>query len=80
MEEEMLESEAKNKLCPFQLNRNPGLDRHCKGKLCMAWEEWTETLYDDEKLPHKRTGHKPKDPPQGHCGMLPPELNCGYGG
>ena len=76
----MLESEAKEKVCPFKLSNSVRSGRLCEGRHCMGWEEWTETLYGDEKLPHKRTGHKPKDPPQGHCGMIPPELNCGYGG
>ena len=80
----MLETEAKIKLCPFKLGNSheitsdrPGSNGwECEGRGCMAWEIWTEPDRDGEG---RIIGPKPKEPPQGHCGMVPPELNCSYG-
>ena len=78
----MLETDAKTKLCPFKMASSlPGAPMHCSGSECMAWEQWTDPVWDDggsEGIVRKITRHKPKDPPQGHCGMVPPELNCRY--
>ncbi len=72
----MLESDAKTKLCPFKMNREAMHGSFaCDGPACMAWEEWTEPIRDER---HIITGSKAKEPPQGHCGMIPPELNCSY--
>ena len=70
----MLESEAKEKFCPFRLSADAPLSRLCVGSACMAWEQWTDPVRDGGST--RITGHKAKDPPQGHCGMVPPELNC----
>lgn len=73
---EPLESDAKDKLCPFKMNREAMHGSFaCNGPACMAWEIWTEPDRDGEG---KIIGPKPKEPPQGHCGMIPPELNCTY--
>ncbi len=78
MEEEMLEEDAKLKICPYKLGRDNIHIQYCEGKRCMGWEVWMETLYENKEFPYKLTRHKPKDPPEGHCGMIPPELNCGH--
>ena len=72
----MLKEDAFKKICPFKLaGPNPGENGNvlCHVTDCMAWEEWTEPVRDSQQ---KITGSKPKEPPQGHCGMIPPELNC----
>ena len=71
----MLEVDAKTKICPVMTDGTFGANGAvlCQGSACMAWEEWTEPIRDDK---HKITGSKPKEPPQGYCGMIPPELNC----
>lgn len=79
----MIEKDAYNKVCPILSGGSPGLG-YCRGSDCMAWEEWTDPQYapgEEDKPPRlkKRIGDKPKDPPQGHCGMVPPELNCNCG-
>ena len=81
----MLESEAKTKICPMSLtevNDNSG-PVCCHGPNCMAWEAWTDPVYETVKLSNGTTSRKflearPKDPPQGHWGMIPPELNCDH--
>ena len=84
----MLETDAKTKLCPFklgnlQLHEDDESDRLCEGSACMGWDQWTDPVYETDKegrrsIPSKFIRHDPKEPPQGHCGMIPPELNCGY--
>ncbi len=80
----MLETEAKIKLCPFKLGNDhattgdrPGSNGwDCEGQGCMAWDVWQDTIRNEHGT--AITGHKPKEPPQGRCGMIPPELNCNY--
>lgn len=77
----MLKEDALKKICPFKLaGPNPGENGNvlCHTTDCMAWEEWTEPISRD-KATHEIIGHRPKEPAQGHCGMIPPELNCSYG-
>ncbi len=71
----MLETEAKTKMCPVMTDGTFGTNGpvSCQGSACMAWEEWTKPVRDNVGT---ITGHQPKKPPQGHCGMIPPELNC----
>ena len=83
----MLETDAKKKLCPFKLGSGTIGDHpksngwNCEGRGCMGWEEWKDPIYEEGKSKTYSTPieHKPKDPPQGHCGMIPPELNCNFG-
>ena len=55
----MLETEAKTKFCPFNVGGEPGAAGRCVGSRCMAW---MKVFLND----------KAKDPPEGHCGMVPP--------
>lgn len=73
----MLEADAKTKLCPFKLGDGKGYggpyaDPVCEGSACMGWQ-----------VSYKRSVSTapamPKEPPQGFCGMIPPELNCNVG-
>ena len=73
----MLEADAKTKLCPMKLTRDRvPADRTCDTTACMAWEVWYErpplaaTTVEDAK----KIRQKDLDPPQGHCGMIPPKL------
>lgn len=82
----MLESDAKTKMCPFKMmgswmpgSRDSELGMWCEGSACMAWEEWREVVRDKDGKPFYPSTYAPKDPPEGDCGMKPPELNCGYG-
>lgn len=65
----------------------------CLGSHCMAWEPWVTPPVrkkdpDGNDLLRPGPGQtiadlyepaKQRDPPQGHCGMIPPELNCERG-
>ncbi len=72
----MLEVDAKKKLCPFKMgDKNiPRAGRQCEGARCMAWQEWSDPVYEENTK--VIVGSKVKDPAQGQCGMVPPELNC----
>ena len=82
----MIESDARKKRCPYKMAHNiPEGDRvgdiYCDGLDCMGWDQWTDPIYelDNEgrhSIPSNIIRHDPKEPPQGHCGMKPPELNC----
>ena len=79
----MLETEALTKICPMTLAKSrtdEDSDLLCYGPKCIAWEEWSDPIYEETKMDYgksrKHVGNKPKEPPQGHCGMIPPELNC----
>ncbi len=63
----MLEKEAKTKTCPVMTagTLSHTHNMYCRGAGCMAWDEWTDVA------------NKPKEPPEGHCGMIPPEYNIG---
>tara|TARA_Y100000310_G_scaffold263053_1_gene272949 strand:- start:1656 stop:1856 length:201 start_codon:yes stop_codon:yes gene_type:complete len=55
----------------------------CAGSDCVGWDEWRDPVREPREGAavwerHPITGYKPKDPPEGDCGMKPPELNCGY--
>jgi hypothetical protein len=73
----MLETDAKTKTCPLMSNHEGRV--LCDGRSCATWAEWTEPVWADPKdkgIVSRISGSKPKEPPQGHCGMEPPELNC----
>lgn len=76
----MLETEANEKLCPVMTNGAHENPTACAGRNCMAWEVWVEPIRDEatktEHHPGTIIGQKPKEPPEGHCGMIPPELFC----
>ena len=80
----MLESEAREKLCPLSMSVTGVHVRPCMGAECMAWDPQTVPVYEeaikDGKSWKKYTGRAPKDPPEGFCGMIPPESQCGYPG
>lgn len=71
----MLEKVAKTKLCPFKMNAVVLTSTTCVGSSCMAWEVWSDPIRDEMGT---ITDHKTKEPPEGHCGMIPPELNCRF--
>ena len=73
----MLESEAKEKFCPFMLSADAPLRCLCVGSACMGWEQLTDLVYEEGSYT-KVKARRPKDPPQGYCAMIPPELNCNY--
>lgn len=77
----MLESEAKTKICPIMtrvFNENPG-HINCCGSECVMWDQHHEVDLDNPpKVAGDPYGYKPKDPPEGDCGMKPPEMNCNY--
>ena len=66
------------KICSFTYEKYENGQLNCEPGNCMAWEEWTEPIWEftDSGVKNKVIGLRPKDPPQGHCGMVPPELNC----
>lgn len=77
----MRNTEARALLCPFKL----GLlgvrktEKLCETTGCMGWEEHYEAIYKNDecaKVPSNTIGTKPKDPPQGHCAMVPPTDLC----
>ena len=79
----MQEADAKTKICPVMTDGTFGVNGPvmCQGPVCMGWEQWTDPVYDkpEGEVLRKIIGSKPKEPHQGHCGMVPPELNCsGY--
>lgn len=75
----MLEAEAKTKICPLMTDGSIGINGpvYCKGSNCMCWDVWFEPLAGESKVkyPQPLPGYQPYDPPQGDCGMKPPELN-----
>ena len=83
----MLESDANDKVCPVMsgavgLNVSfvGGATQHivrCQGSACMGWDEWMEWVGPDGRAVKEPV---PYDPPQGDCGMKPPEPQCGYPG
>lgn len=71
----MLETEAKQKLCPFKLGgNNVNLDPiYCEGSGCMGWE--AQTIYirqDDTTVPITPGRFEAVEPAAGDCGMKPP--------
>lgn len=72
----MLETDAKKKWCPFRLGREKrGASKWCVGSSCMSWIEVLDHWNDNSE----RQEPQLRDPPEGHCGMIPPELNCNVG-
>lgn len=73
----MLESNAKTKFCPFKMNAAFSREAAvCSGPKCMGWDEWVTPALDETGKRQNPTSYVPHDPPQGSCGMKPPELNC----
>jgi len=78
----MLKSDAITKFCPFKMGlmNASHKERLCDGTKCIAWEELKDGIFEEIKntggiiTSRKRIGAKPKDPEQGYCGMIPPEL------
>ena len=80
----MLESEMKKKICPMMSRF--GEKQACQGSKCAVWEERTrygERPKDEDGNPMYGRGvvvpMVPMDPPEGYCGLMPPEMNCNYG-
>jgi hypothetical protein len=72
----MLNTEAVNKECPLKYNRESDEQGLCTPDKCMGWTQ-------DTKVVKGKDGHyiyQIIKPLKGHCGMIPPELECGCGG
>ncbi len=80
----MLKNEATQKLCPMKLQAysQAPFDSgylNCDADRCMAWEEYTDMVVDAAGKRVPGGERVPRNPPEGGCSMIPPELYCNAG-